>query len=339
MKYSDFVENLADDLQEAFRVRERKIEVEIMEVSKPWGKELGISFSEGGIAHPILYPQKQYEYHEAGMNYFLMLNQMIDEIESAFSNVPEKFEFDPCTLKDTITIQLVNTERCRQYLLDKAHREVEDLSIIYRLNADFGGGNNGSSVITTKMMEMMGMNEKELYELAMEKAPLNRLCTIKSMVETIEELMEETHEIPEVPVMVVTNEDRYLGASAIMYPGILERCTEVMNGDFYILPSSQHEVLIYSDNSSLRLDELEAIVQEVNEKELDPRDFLSDNVYHYDHKEKIFELSEKYVDRMRYKEKYSVIDSLNGKKNDVMKKSSLRRNQDIGSRKVQGLSL
>ena len=63
MKYSDFVENLADDLQEAFRVRERKIEVEIMEVSKTWGKELGISFSEGGIAYPILYPQKQYEYH------------------------------------------------------------------------------------------------------------------------------------------------------------------------------------------------------------------------------------------------------------------------------------
>lgn len=74
----------------------------------------------------------------------------------------KNLEFDPCTLKDTITIQLVNTERCRHYLLDKAHTEVEDLSIIYRLNADFGGGNNGSSVITTKMMEMMGMNEKEL---------------------------------------------------------------------------------------------------------------------------------------------------------------------------------
>ena len=128
MKYSDFVENLADDLQEAFRVRERKIEVEIMEVSKPWGKELGISFSKGGIAHPILYPQKQYEYHEAGMNYFLMLNQMIDEIESAFSNVPEKFEFDPCTLKDTITIQLVNTELCRHYSGHTKVVEQENLS-------------------------------------------------------------------------------------------------------------------------------------------------------------------------------------------------------------------
>ena len=340
MKYNDFVENLADDLQEAFERRGRKIGVEITEVIKPWGKELGLAFSDGGNVNPILYPKQQYEYHEAGMNYLIILNEMMKEIERALKEAPSRVEFDPRTLKDSITIQLINTERSKNYLRDKVHREVEDLSIIYRLNAEVAGGNSGSCVITNSMMKMMGINETDLHELAMEKAPLNRLCTIKSLTDTIEDFIsKEFDEIPQIPIMVVTNEEGCFGASAIFYPGIMDRCAEVMNGDFYILPSSQHEVLLYSDNSSFCLQELEAIVREVNDTVLDPSEFLSNNVYHYDHRDKVFELAEKYVERTSEKENLSVLAALYGKQNDTIRNSPSKRIQDIGSRKIQGISL
>ena len=60
-----------------------------MEVSKPWGKELGLSFSEGGN----------------------MRNQMVKEIEKLLVFIPPRSDFYPGTMKDSITIQLVNTEQ------------------------------------------------------------------------------------------------------------------------------------------------------------------------------------------------------------------------------------
>ena len=340
MKYNDFVENLADDLQVEFQERERNIRVELIEVDKPWGKELGLSFDDGGNVRPILYPQKQYEYHEAGMNYFPMLYEMVDEIERALDAAPMEIDFNPKELKDTITIQLINTEVSKNYLLDKPHRKVEDLSMIYRLNKNLVDGANGSSVITNSMMELMGLNEKELYELAMEKAPINKSCIIQSMHETLKGLMsDEIDEIPQTPLIVVTNEEGCHGASTIMYPGILEECASIMKGDFYILPSSQHEVLLCSKNSDMSLYELKAMVREANDTVLDAVDFLSHSVYHYDAKEKVFEIADKYVERQNSQKKQSVIDVMNEKKNDVINRPHPRRNQEIGSRKVKGLSL
>ena len=337
MKYSDFIENLADDLQVEFEERGKKIKVEIEEVDKPWGKEVGLSFNDGSYTSPIIYPKDQYEYHEAGMNYILMLNALVDEVERALDAKPVEIEFDSLTLKETITMQLINTERSLNYLLDKPHRNLEDLSIIYRLNINLGDGSNGSSVITNGVMELMGMNEQELYELAMERAPLNLPCVIKNMSEIIAGNMPDMDvQIPESPLVVVTNKEGDLGASAMLYPETLERCTDIMNGDFFVLPSSMHEMMICADDNRISLSALKAMVREVNETTVDCKEFLSDNVYHYDHKEKIFEIADKYVKRM--KEKYSVIDSLKEKRAESEKSNHLRRCQDIGSRKVEGLT-
>ena len=336
MKYSDFIENLVDDLQVEFEERGKKIKVEIEEVDKPWGKEVGLSFNDGSYTSPIIYPKDQYEYHEAGMNYILMLNALVDEVERALDAKPVEIEFDSLTLKETITMQLINTERSLNYLLDKPHRNVEDLSIIYRLNINLGDGSNGSSVVTNGVMELMGMNEQELYELAMERAPLNRTCMIKNIVDMFENIeSEEVEEIPKVPLVVVTNEEQCYGAASILYPGIFETCSEIMDGDFFILPSSQHEVLIFSDNGDQELHAIKAIVSEVNDSLVEPKEFLSNNVYRYDSKEKIFEIADKYVKRM--KEKHSVIDSLKEKRTEIDKSEHLRRCQDVGSRKGQGL--
>ena len=333
MKYIDFINNLADDLQDALAEKGREIEVSVIKVNKSWGNELGLSFSDGGAVCPVIYPKEQYENHECGKDYFKMLNALAVEVEEIFDNLPGKFELDLEEAKDTIIIQLVNTEHSKEYLQDKVHREVEDLSIVYRLCSDFEGQGPASLAINYEMLNEMGLNESELYELAMEKAPLNRACIIKNLVDI--SLMLET---VESPLVVVTNEDRVLGASAMMYPGTLERCAAVMNGDFFVLPSSVHEMLILPDNDKISLDGLKSMVYEVNNTVLDQTEFLSNNVYHYDHKEKIFEIADKYVERMNAKAKNSVIDSLKEKKNNVMKKGLLNREHEIGSRKIQGLS-
>ena len=59
-------------------------------------------------------------------------------------------------------------------------------------------------------------------------------------------------------------------------------------------------------------------------------ELISPNVYHYDHKEKIFELGEKYEARMAAKS--SVLDNLKDKQRVLKECGHLVRTQDVGVR-------
>ena len=103
----------------------------------------------------------------------------------------------------------------------------------------------------------------------------------------------------------------------------MDKAAERVGGDFFILPSSIHEILIVPDNGKM---ELEAMVKEVNATQVAPADKLTDSVYHYDSKEKIFELGEKFVERQNEREeaaekeeKGSVLGELKAKKEEVAK--------------------
>ena len=70
------------------------------------------------------------------------------------------------------------------------------------------------------------------------------------------------------------------------------------------------------------------MVREVNSTQVAPEERLSDNVYHYDAQEKLFELGEKFVERQNEKEaameekkadKESVLGDLKAKKDEVAK--------------------
>ena len=107
----------------------------------------------------------------------------------------------------------------------------------------------------------------------------------------------------------------------------MDQAAERAGGDFYILPSSIHEVLIVPDNGEMGLKDLEAMVKEVNATQVAPADKLTDSVYHYDSQAKIFELGEKFVARQAEKEEEhaeekgekSVLGELKAKKEEVAK--------------------
>lgn len=340
MNYTDFLQELAVDLQDEFKHRNRNVDVEIIDVTKPWGWEIGLRVSDGRDMCPILYPDKQYEYYQAGMNYLMILSLFVKEIEAALDELPERHGFNLMSLKENVSLQLINTERSRNYLEGKVHREIEDLSLIYRFNVELVNGRNGSFVVTEDMLKLMGLNEEELYHYAMERAPLNNPCQIKTISTVIREITDEDYEIEgECPLLVLTNYDALYGASVIMYPDVLERCANVINGDFYVIPSSVHECLLQPDDGDISLSELKTIVKEVNDTQILPEELLSYSVYHYDHKEKIFELGEKYQQRMDEKNKHSVLEGLKSKQKSVDDNGHPRKTQDLGTRRNYGLSL
>ncbi len=82
---------------------------------------------------------------------------------------------------------------------------------------------------------------------------------------------------------VLTNAANMFGAEVLMHSEVL-RELHARIGDYYILPSSKHEVLAISKQFSPDIEDLKAMVQTINLTTVRPEDRLSDNVYSYDGK-------------------------------------------------------
>lgn len=102
-----------------------------------------------------------------------------------------------------------------------------------------------------------------------------------------------------------------------------------MSSDFFVLPSSIHEVLLVKNNGQMTAKELENMVKGVNATQVEPADQLTDHVYHYDSQNHIFELTDKYEERQREAEhdavdKDSVLGNLKEKKQEIAKKDQAK---------------
>ena len=61
-----------------------------------------------------------------------------------------------------------------------------------------------------------------------------------------------------------------------------------------MLPSSVHEFILIKDDGRQKAKDLNKMIRNVNETVLEPRDFLSNQCYHYDAKTKVLETGVKY---------------------------------------------
>ena len=85
----------------------------------------------------------------------------------------------------------------------------------------------------------------------------------------------------EIPKMIViSNEKKMNGASVILYPNVLRDLWE-QNGDFYLIPSSVHEVILIKDSEDIKEKELNLTIQNVNQTQLLLEEVLSNHAYFY----------------------------------------------------------
>ncbi len=84
------------------------------------------------------------------------------------------------------------------------------------------------------------------------------------------------------PMIILTNRDKSNGAGVIFCDGILKKIHEKV-GDFYVLPSSIHEVIIVPEEyTEASTEDLREMVMEVNRTQVSEDDYLSDHVFKYD---------------------------------------------------------
>ncbi|MDO4961371.1 MAG: DUF5688 family protein [Eubacteriales bacterium] len=87
----------------------------------------------------------------------------------------------------------------------------------------------------------------------------------------------------------------------------METAAEKLGGDFYLIPSSTHEVLLVRDDGEARAAELDSMVREVNASVVDPSEQLVDHAFHYDSKNKLFERASVYEERVNADREITVL--------------------------------
>ena len=133
--------------------------------------------------------------------------------------------------------------------------------------------------------EILGIAAKNLIE---QKPVISSITDVLIDENIIPAILpaEELQEVFPVPMYVVTNSNKYFGAAHIMNPNVMESLQNIFQGEFYILPSSVHELIAVDPKKFDQPDaEYEKMVQEINQSEVEYGEQLSDHIYRYRSKE------------------------------------------------------
>ena len=339
MDYENFKEQLVGDIKDRLAAEGTDAKVTVNDVNKLNESYEAITVTPEGSNIGVNIPaDRLYELVNDGAEYDRVLDKAMDAIANGIEQRPvidPEMITDYEQMKDKLAMEVVSAEANKEMLETVPHVNMEDMAVVYRFVLRSDEDSRASVLITNNMLDVMGITPEQLHSDAMENAPQIRPVQIKGMSEIMAEMMgieqaEMMGLVPDDPsqeqMYVATVPDKLHGASVLAYENFMDKAAEKAGGDFYILPSSIHEVLIVPDKGDMDIRDLEAMVREVNATQVAPADKLTDNVYHYDSKEKIFELGEKFVERTTQREeaaekeeKASVLGELKAKKEEAAK--------------------
>ena len=240
-------------------------------------------------ASPVVNLDQFYEdYMETGN----LENQLKQISEMLMLRLEEDIEWikDYGKIKERLFIRASNAEKNKEFLEGIPHMQVGDFAIT--CHNLIGNDDDGlkSAIISKPVLNSFGVTEEQLFEDAMENSQAIMPATIhhiKDILGPLEDISLSSSPIL-TPLLVVSNELKINGAAAFFYPETMEKVCEQMDGDYYMIPSSIHEVIIAPVTDAVNPTRLHQTLHYVNEN-MAPSDVLGTEIYRYNALEKVLE--------------------------------------------------
>lgn len=187
------------------------------------------------------------------------------------------------SILENVRYLLVNKKWNEAELGSYPHKDYLDLAVLYEAR----NKNASMSVkITNDIMQNFGITLEELDEAANSNRDSYvsqdmfslMVSTMPFGEEEIEEMRKAQANGPQM--YVLTNVQKVKGASALLYPELIEDVARKENSDLIVIPSSIHKILMVKA-SGMDKDDISQIVQEANSQHVDEQERLSDHAYFY----------------------------------------------------------
>ena len=193
------------------------------------------------------------------------------------------------TMRSKIVYKLIHAKENEILLKSMPYIAYLDFAIVFYILFEVDESGTATIPITHELTQLWNVSLDEIQQNAFRNAPTLLPASFKPMQIVINELMGTNcveGECIEDLMFVLTNSLRTFGAACILYDGILDKISEEIGENFYILPSSIHEMIIVPESSSPSRAHLDEMITEVNQTQVDEEEVLSDCVYYYDCKTK-----------------------------------------------------
>lgn len=324
MNFEKFINTVKDTIKDYLPEDYKDADVRIIENRKLNTSYVGLTVTrKGANLAPTINLNRLFDnYLQHPEN---TLEKMMEEVAEVIRESPERFDMERLLdyeqAKQKLFMKVSSAEKNADVLEHAPHVLKEDLAITFHIMLDQNEQGTATTMITEQIMESYGVDTERLYQDALLNSPLICPVQIENLSETLgkmmiadmksagtpPELIQEMEKdlkesSKEDPMTIVTNDRSTDGASAIFYPGVMDLVGEKMKGDYFIIPSSVHETLVVPDDGTIAFQELKDMVMDVNHTQVKPEEQLSDQVYHYDIAERIFEKAETFAERKQAKE-------------------------------------
>ena len=204
------------------------------------------------------------------------------------------------SIKDLLEVNAISEKYNRDVLAGTKYRGLGDIAIVYFINAD----NRDLGEVMKAIPVLNAISIKQIENDALLNSMTRNPAVIKSMDSEIESIIgisipkdEATSEM-----YIASVPSKKFGACVLAYPWFFEQAAATVDGSYYVIPSSVHELILVKDSGNLSDDDINKFksdIKLVNKTILARDEILSDNLYHYDAEFHKFEIADDYLSRIR----------------------------------------
>lgn len=252
---------------------------------------------------PNLYLEPYYESYLDGTPLEEITDRLCDVYrQNTLPIISKDFHYSYDEMKPYIIYRLINYEKNKSLLCQVPHLKQLDLAITFHCLVRDDEEGIGTIRITNEHLKLWNASITELVSLAQNNTRRLFPASIRSMEEVmrgifmeesknnssetvIDEQMEQLliHNTAsnQTRMFILTNQKGINGASCMLYKDVLRKFADMVRSDFYILPSSIHEIILVPAGKNMNKEALSRMVQEVNCTQVAEEEVLSDRVYYF----------------------------------------------------------
>jgi len=214
-------------------------------------------------------------------------------------------------VKDRICLKLVSRSENESLLRTTPYVAFHDLCVLFYIHLEMENKTFGSILLKDEQFAAWDLTPDELYPHALANTMRifpAELCALQSILESYcnndPDRAPETHnrdlmdkicdfssdnwQAPDKPIthqsLVLTNKNKYFGATAVLYPQLLNRIGDALQSSYFLIPSSIHEMLILPSSIGISGHEINEMIHEINKTEVSAEEVLGSHCYYFDHK-------------------------------------------------------
>lgn len=196
-------------------------------------------------------------------------------------------------IRPRIVYKLIHQGKNKELLKEVPWIPYLDLAIVFYCLLSKSPTENASVLIRNEHLCYWNVSAEDLLSLAQKNTPFLLSSCCDSLAELLLPVLEQLPVQEQidtknafastslVPMYVLTNQQRFLGACCILYDDVLKEIAERLDSDLYILPSSIHEVILMPVTVTESVPALSQMVCDINQSEVSAEEILSDHIYYY----------------------------------------------------------